>query len=49
MRNVTADGVEWATGPARHEGGTPAALGAFAIAAAVSALQRDRLGAHPGP
>src|SRR6478609_4410912 len=38
VRNVTADGVEWATGPARHEGGTPAALGAFAIAAAVSAL-----------
>jgi selenocysteine lyase/cysteine desulfurase len=38
VRNVTADGVEWATGPARHEGGTPAALGAFAIAAAASAL-----------
>ena len=38
VRNVTADGVEWATGPARHEGGTPAALGAFAIAAAARAL-----------
>lgn len=38
VRNVTADGVEWATGPARHEGGTPAALGAVAIAAAAGAL-----------
>jgi selenocysteine lyase/cysteine desulfurase len=38
VRSVTADSVEWATGPARHEGGTPAALGAFAIAAAVNAL-----------
>ena len=38
VRNVTADGVEWATGPARHEGGTPAALGAIAIAAAIGAL-----------
>jgi selenocysteine lyase/cysteine desulfurase len=38
VRNVTADDVEWATGPARHEGGTPAALGAFAIAAAAGAL-----------
>lgn len=40
VRRVTADSVEWGTGPARHEGGTPAALGAFAIAAAVNALQQ---------
>jgi selenocysteine lyase/cysteine desulfurase len=40
VRSVTADGVEWTTGPARHEAGTPAALGAFAIAAAVNALDQ---------
>ncbi|MDA0185742.1 aminotransferase class V-fold PLP-dependent enzyme [Solirubrobacter phytolaccae] len=40
VRSVTADDVEWTTGPARHEGGTPAALGAFAIAAAVNTLQQ---------
>jgi selenocysteine lyase/cysteine desulfurase len=38
VRNVTADSVEWTTGPARHEAGTPASLGAFAIAAAANAL-----------
>ena len=49
VRRVTADDVEWATGPARHEGGTPAALGAVAIAAAVSALSEtgwERIQAH---
>ena len=49
VRNVTADGVEWTTGPARHEGGTPAALGAFAIAAAASTLSEtgwERIQAH---
>ena len=49
VRNVTADDVEWATGPARHEGGTPAALGAFAIAAAAGALGEtgwERIQAH---
>ncbi|HEY4094554.1 MAG TPA: aminotransferase class V-fold PLP-dependent enzyme [Baekduia sp.] len=49
VRNVTVEGVEWATGPARHEGGTPAALGAVAIAAAVGALGEagwDRIQAH---
>jgi len=49
VRRVTADSVEWGTGPARHEGGTPAALGAFAIAAAVNALQAtgwQRIVAH---
>lgn len=38
VRAVTVDGVEWTTGAARHEAGTPAALGAVAIAAAASAL-----------
>jgi selenocysteine lyase/cysteine desulfurase len=49
VRRVTADDVEWATGPARHEGGTPAALGAFAIAAAAGALSEtgwDCIRAH---
>jgi selenocysteine lyase/cysteine desulfurase len=49
VRNVTVDDVEWATGPARHEAGTPAALGAVAIAAAVSALRAtgwERIQAH---
>jgi selenocysteine lyase/cysteine desulfurase len=49
VRRVTADDAEYTTGPARHEGGTPAALGAFAIAAAVDALARtgwDRIRAH---
>ncbi len=49
VRNVTVDGVEWTTGPARHEGGTPAALGAVAIAAAVRALRAtgwERIQAH---
>ncbi len=49
VRNVTADGVEWATGPARHEGGTPAALGAVAIAAAITTLGEtgwERIQAH---
>jgi selenocysteine lyase/cysteine desulfurase len=49
VRNVTVDGVEWATGPARHEAGTPAALGAVAIAAAASALSQtgwERIQAH---
>ena len=46
---MTAGAVEWNTGPARHEGGTPAALGAFALAAAVRALEDagwDELLAH---
>ncbi|MBB2946759.1 selenocysteine lyase/cysteine desulfurase [Actinoplanes lutulentus] len=32
--------LEWATGPARHEGGTPNLLGAVAIAAVCEALTR---------
>lgn len=39
VRRVTADSVEWGAGVARHEGGTPAALGAFAIAAAINTLR----------
>ncbi|MDO8211634.1 aminotransferase class V-fold PLP-dependent enzyme [Conexibacter sp. CPCC 206217] len=49
VRNVTVDDVEWTTGAARHEAGTPAALGAVAIAAAVSALSAtgwERIQAH---
>ncbi|MET0604149.1 MAG: aminotransferase class V-fold PLP-dependent enzyme [Baekduia sp.] len=49
VRAVTVDAVEWTTGPARHEAGTPAALGAVAIAAAVSALGAtgwERIQAH---
>src|SRR3954463_9805133 len=49
VRKVTADGVDWATGPARHEGGNPAAPGARAIAVACTALDEtgwDRIQAH---
>jgi selenocysteine lyase/cysteine desulfurase len=35
---VGAGDVRWATGPARHEGGTPNLLGAVALAAVCSAL-----------
>jgi selenocysteine lyase/cysteine desulfurase len=49
VRDVSAEAVEWALGTARHEGGTPAALGAVAIAAAAAALRKagwDRIRAH---
>ncbi|MBR7744324.1 aminotransferase class V-fold PLP-dependent enzyme [Phycicoccus sp. BSK3Z-2] len=39
---VTADGVRWATGAARHEGGTPNVLGAVALAAACATIDRHR-------
>ncbi|GAA1460244.1 aminotransferase class V-fold PLP-dependent enzyme [Williamsia maris] len=42
-------GVQWATGPARHEAGTPNVLGAVAIAAAceaVTELGHERIGLH---
>jgi selenocysteine lyase/cysteine desulfurase len=39
VRRVTADDVEWAHGPARHEGGTPAAVGAVALAVAARTLE----------
>ncbi|MDO8185661.1 aminotransferase class V-fold PLP-dependent enzyme [Conexibacter sp. JD483] len=49
VRRVTVEEVEWTTGAARHEAGTPAALGAVAIAAAVRALDEvgwERVVAH---
>ncbi|MFL5415199.1 MAG: aminotransferase class V-fold PLP-dependent enzyme [Myxococcales bacterium] len=38
VRSVSADDVEWCTGPARHEAGTPNLLGAIGFAAACRAL-----------
>ncbi|WP_084269806.1 aminotransferase class V-fold PLP-dependent enzyme [Patulibacter minatonensis] len=38
VREVTTSSVEWASGPARHEAGTPNLVGAAAIAAAFEAL-----------
>lgn len=45
---VSHDGTRWQTGPARHEGGTPNAVGAIAIAAACATLRayRASIGAH---
>jgi selenocysteine lyase/cysteine desulfurase len=45
---VTTDGVAWATGAARHEGGSPNVLGAIAIAAACAAISahREAIEAH---
>jgi selenocysteine lyase/cysteine desulfurase len=40
VQYVSADDVRWATGPARHEAGTPAVLGAVAVAAACRALEQ---------
>jgi selenocysteine lyase/cysteine desulfurase len=41
--------VRWATGPARHEGGTPNLLGAVALAAVCAALaDADRVALHAG-
>ncbi|GAB3922396.1 aminotransferase class V-fold PLP-dependent enzyme [Microlunatus endophyticus] len=42
VRKVTVEHTDWATGPARHEGGTPNVLGAAALAAACREL--DRIG-----
>ncbi len=39
VQSVSADDVRWATGPARHEAGTPPVLGAVATAAACRALE----------
>jgi selenocysteine lyase/cysteine desulfurase len=36
--NVSVDGVEWKTGAARHEGGTPNLVGAVSLGAAFEAL-----------
>jgi selenocysteine lyase/cysteine desulfurase len=41
-RSVTEDGTTWATGPARHEGGSPNVIGAIALAAACSTISRHR-------
>ncbi len=38
VKHVSADDVRWATGPARHEAGTPPVIGAVAVAAACRAL-----------
>lgn len=43
---VTNAGVTWASGPARHEGGTPNAVGAIALAAAAADLTRHRGAIH---
>ncbi|WP_299442013.1 aminotransferase class V-fold PLP-dependent enzyme [uncultured Phycicoccus sp.] len=39
---VTEDGTRWATGAARHEGGSPNVLGAVALAAACATLREHR-------
>lgn len=39
---VTSDAITWATGPARHEGGSPNVVGAVALAAACAALEDQR-------
>ncbi|MDX8152151.1 aminotransferase class V-fold PLP-dependent enzyme [Patulibacter brassicae] len=39
VRDVTLDGTLWASGPARHEAGTPNLLGAVAIAEALHELE----------
>ena len=41
-RSVTEDGTTWATGPARHEGGSPNVIGAIALAAACATIARHR-------
>ncbi|MFC6706040.1 aminotransferase class V-fold PLP-dependent enzyme [Flexivirga alba] len=45
---VHHDHTQWQLGPARHEGGTPNAVGAITIAAACATLQTHRatIGAH---
>ena len=49
VRQVERESVEWATGPARHEAGSPNALGAIALAAACDAfgaLDRQQWAEH---
>ncbi len=41
-RAVTEQGTVWATGPARHEGGSPNVVGAVALAAACATIRRHR-------
>ena len=47
-RTVTERGVQWHTGSARHEGGSPNVIGAIALAAACHALREhaDAIEAH---
>jgi selenocysteine lyase/cysteine desulfurase len=49
VREAKLDGVSWATGPARHEGGSPNVLGAATLARAtqvIASLDQDRWHAH---
>lgn len=49
VRDVRADGTDWAAAPQRHEGGTPNLLGAVALATALQelgALPEGALEAH---
>lgn len=39
-RSVSEEGTAWATGPARHEGGSPNVIGAIALAAACATIRR---------
>ncbi|HKX66750.1 MAG TPA: aminotransferase class V-fold PLP-dependent enzyme [Intrasporangium sp.] len=41
-RTVGEHGTSWATGPARHEGGSPNVIGAIALAAACATIARHR-------
>ncbi len=43
-RAVTEHGTSWATGPARHEGGSPNVVGAIALAAACATIARPPRG-----
>ncbi len=49
VREAKLDGVSWATGPARHEGGSPNVLGAATLARAtqvIASLDQSRWHAH---
>ncbi len=49
VREARLDGVSWATGPARHEGGSPNVLGAATLARAtevIASLDQDRWHSH---
>ncbi|NUS37342.1 MAG: aminotransferase class V-fold PLP-dependent enzyme [Pseudarthrobacter sp.] len=49
VKEARLDGVSWATGPARHEGGSPNVLGAATLARAtqvIAGLDQDRWHAH---
>ena len=41
-RSVGEHGTSWATGPARHEGGSPNVIGAIALAAACATISASR-------